>query len=275
VYALAPGATAPREIAAVRARHPAYMHSFAMTERYVVLVEFPLVVDPLRLATSGRPFIENYRWEPARGTTFLVIDRRTGELRARAAGPPCFAFHHVNAFEDSGQLVIDMCAYDDASIVQSFYLDRLRAGEDVPSPELRRFRVPLDGGELSSERLADEALELPRIDYRSCNGRPYRFVYGAGARTAGDFLNQLVKVDIDESRTHTWYEPGSYPGEPVFVPAPRQASEDDGVILSVVLDARRESSFLLALDARSFEEVARVQAPLRIPFGFHGSFFRD
>jgi carotenoid cleavage dioxygenase-like enzyme len=28
------------------------------------------------------------------------------------------------------------------------------------------------------------------------------------------------------------------------------------------------------LDAVSFEELARAQAPLRIPFGFHGSFFR-
>jgi carotenoid cleavage dioxygenase-like enzyme len=59
----------------------------------------------------------------------------------------------------------------------------------------------------------------------------------------------------------------------VFVPAPDQKAEDHGAILSVVLDSERESSFLLVLDAHTFEEVARAQAPLRIPFGFHGSFF--
>jgi beta,beta-carotene 9',10'-dioxygenase len=42
----------------------------------------------------------------------------------------------------------------------------------------------------------------------------------------------------------------------------------------VVLDAAEERSFLLVLDARSFEELARVEAPQRIPFGFHGQFFR-
>src|SRR5581483_6972361 len=103
-------------------RRPAYMHSFALTERYVVLVEFPFVVNPLSLALSGRPFIENYRWEPQRGTVFNVVDRRDGSLRARVGGPAFFAFHHVNAFEDGEQLSIDVCAYPDASVVQALYL---------------------------------------------------------------------------------------------------------------------------------------------------------
>src|SRR5690606_34320867 len=37
---------------------PAYMHSFGMTEHHLILTEFPLVVDPLRLKFGGRPFIE-------------------------------------------------------------------------------------------------------------------------------------------------------------------------------------------------------------------------
>jgi carotenoid cleavage dioxygenase-like enzyme len=249
------------------------MHSFALTERYVVLVEFPLVVNPPRLALSGRPFIENYRWEPERGTSFLVIDRQDGSVRARVAGPAFFAFHHVNAFEDGEQLVIDMAAYEDASIVQALYLDRLRDGIAPPSPELRRYRVPLGGGDATSEHIGEASLELPRIDYRARNTRRYRFVYGTGPRQAGDFMNQLVKVDIESGERRTWSEDGCYPGEPVFVPAPGQRREDDGVIVSVVLDARREGSFLLVLDAASFEQLARAQAPIRIPFGFHGSFF--
>jgi carotenoid cleavage dioxygenase-like enzyme len=273
VYALAPGSKQPRQIAAVRVNRPAYMHSFAITERYVVLVEFPLVVVPIELAVSGRPFIENYRWEPKRGTRFTVIDLGTGKVRARVDGPAFFSFHHINAFEDGDELVIDLCAYEDASIIQALYLDRLRAGEPVPTATPWRYCVPLNGGEASGVQLADVAMELPRIDYRKRNARPYRYVYGAGARGDRDFLNQLVKVDVEDGSVSSWSEPGSYPGEPVFVPAPDQKAEDDGAILSVVLDSERESSFLLVFDAHTFQEVARAQAPLRIPFGFHGSFF--
>ena len=51
-------------------------------------------------------------------------------------------------------------------------------------------------------------------------------------------------------------------------------AEDGGVVLSVVLDATAGRSFLLVLDAGSFEELARADAPHHIPFGFHGQYLR-
>jgi carotenoid cleavage dioxygenase-like enzyme len=82
----------------------------------------------------------------------------------------------------------------------------------------------------------------------------------------------VVKVDVRERRARVWFEDGCYPGEPVFVPAPGAKGEDDGVVLSVVLDANRSTSFLLILAAGSFEEAARAEVPHHIPFGFHGQF---
>ena len=46
------------------------------------------------------------------------------------------------------------------------------------------------------------------------------------------------------------------------------------MILSVVLDTRAGRSFLLVLDAGSFGELARAEAPHHIPFGFHGQYLR-
>ncbi len=56
---------------------------------------------------------------------------------------------------------------------------------------------------------------------------------------------------------------------------PGNDAEDGGVILSVVLDAATRRSFLLVLDAGSFEELARAEAPHHIPFGFHGEYLRS
>ena len=50
---------------------------------------------------------------------------------------------------------------------------------------------------------------------------------------------------------------GCYPGEPVFVAARDAREEDDGLILSEVLDAQEGRSFLLVLDALTWEERAR------------------
>jgi len=274
VYGVPAGSSRRREIARLPVREPAYMHSFGMSERYIVLTEQPLVVNPFQLAFSGRPFIDNYRWEPERGTRFLVIDRHSGDLRGIYEGDPFFCFHHVNAFERDDALVVDLVAFEDPSIIGLLEVERLREGsERIPPAELRRCRIDLDGDRVRYEQLADPNLELPRINYRQVNGRDYRYVYAA-ADTAGEWLDELVKVDVTSGETAHWSEDGCYPGEPVFVAGPERSAEDDGVVLSVVLDAAAGRSFLVVLDAASFEELARAEAPHHIPFGFHGQFFR-
>jgi carotenoid cleavage dioxygenase-like enzyme len=230
------------------------------------------VVDPLRLALSGRPYIENYRWKPERGTRFTLVDRVTGEATTGFATDACFAFHHVNAFERDGEVVVDVCVYPDAGIVEDLYLERLRTGKPISRAALTRFRLKLGDRSVHSERLAED-IELPRINYRRCNERPYRYVWGNGTGPSG-WLERIVKADTTEGSLLSWSESGCFPGEPVFVARPQAEREDDGVLLSVVLDADAGRSLLLVLDAADLSELARAQVPHHIPFSFHGQFVR-
>ncbi|HET7210583.1 MAG TPA: carotenoid oxygenase family protein, partial [Methyloceanibacter sp.] len=52
-----------QQIAEIAVARPAYMNSFGMSEDHLILTEFPLVVNPIDLRLSGKPFIQNYRWE--------------------------------------------------------------------------------------------------------------------------------------------------------------------------------------------------------------------
>ncbi|WP_308258699.1 carotenoid oxygenase family protein [Saccharothrix obliqua] len=261
-------------VAELPADRPGYLHSFAVTERHVVLAVFPFVVNPLSFLLRGKPFIENYRWRPELGTRFVVFRQDDGAVVADARAEPFFAFHHINAYDRDDGVVVDICSYPDAGVVDALYLDRVRAGGDLPLAFPTRYEVDLGGAAVRVTRLAGEALELPRIAYRDHNGRDYGVAYGVGARggSGRDFLNQLVKLDVRTGTTRTWHEPGRYPGEPVFVPAPDARGEDDGVVLSVVLDAAAQRSSLLVLDAARFTELARAEVPHAIPFGFHGQY---
>ncbi len=270
-FALAPDGSRPRIIGSHPVREPAYMHSFGLTERWLVLAEFPFVVNPLALALSGRPYIENYRWKPTRGTRFTLIDRRTGETRGGFETDACFAFHHVNAYDSGGEVVLDICTYPDPGVIEDLYLERLRAGKPVRQATLTRFRLDLDDGSVTSQRLSDADLELPRINYGRCNERVHTYVWGAGVGPSG-WLESVVKVDTRCGTAAHWTEPGCYAGEPVFVARPDAEDEDDGVLLSVVLDAAAGRSFLLALDAADLTELARAEVPHHIPYGFHGQF---
>jgi carotenoid cleavage dioxygenase-like enzyme len=82
-----------------------------------------------------------------------------------------------------------------------------------------------------------------------------------------------VKVDAEKGAATEWFD-GVYVEEPIFVPAPDATGEDEGVVLATALDPGAERSFLLVLDAESFEERARAWLPHYLPFGFHGRFYR-
>ena len=66
---------------------------------------------------------------------------------------------------------------------------------------------------------------------------------------------------------------GRVPGEPVFVPAHPEAAEDEGWILTYVYDGARDASDLVVIDAAALEAgpIAAVHLPVRVPYGFHGS----
>ncbi|MBN1371403.1 MAG: carotenoid oxygenase family protein [Anaerolineaceae bacterium] len=278
IYRIHPSGSTQR-IGSVPVMNPAYLHSFGMSHKYIILAEFPLVVNPIHLLLWLKPYIENFRWEPARGTPFTVVNRHTGEIAGRFECDSFFAFHHVNAFEKGGELVIDLVGYDDASIIQSYYLNRLSdEHNELPAGTLRRYRLPLNQkrGRVRSEVLSDAFMELPRFDYERLNmDSSYRYVYASSINPdqRSGFYNQVVKIDVTNGRQQTWHQAGCYPGEPVFVGRPGRSAEDDGVILSVILDSIKGNSFLLALDAHTFTEIGRAEVPHPILFGYHGEFF--
>ncbi|MFI5344291.1 MAG: carotenoid oxygenase family protein, partial [Chlamydiales bacterium] len=80
LYRIKDGSSQREVIAKIPVQEPAYMHSFAVTENYVVFTEFPLIVNPQTLLSNEQSFIKNFRWEPQRGTQFLLVNRHDGQL---------------------------------------------------------------------------------------------------------------------------------------------------------------------------------------------------
>jgi carotenoid cleavage dioxygenase-like enzyme len=149
IYKMPAGSLARELITSVEVKRPGYMHSFAVTPRYVILLEWPLTVNPLKLAASpltGKPFIDNYRWDGDADSRLLVIERQTGKLRHETAAPTGFAFHQVNAWEEGDDIVVDLCLYDDAGIIECCRLAHLRDPDTTfPTAKLTRLRIQPGG----------------------------------------------------------------------------------------------------------------------------------
>jgi carotenoid cleavage dioxygenase-like enzyme len=277
VWSIADGSTAQRLLASVPADPPCYMHSFGMSERYLVFAEFPVVIDPDEFLRPDTAFLECFRWQPERGTRFVVVDKAGGAVVRTCQAEAFFAFHHVNAFERGSEIVVDITATPTpyGTVLglppSPDQLDIQRQGN-----QLRRYTLPLTGpAEAEYEVVSEACIELPRINTERCGARDYRYVYGLGRSPSGRNMNAVTKADLHSGAVTIWHQSGCFPGEPVFVPAPGAAAEDDGVVLAGVLDMRRGTSFLLALDGSSFAELARAEVPHHIPSDLHGQFYAD
>jgi beta,beta-carotene 9',10'-dioxygenase len=269
---LAPGARRRDLLGVITAAEPSYHHTFGLSRRFIVLTEWPFVVQPLRIVLGDSTILGSYRWKPELGLRIRLLERASGRVLGPFTSDACFGFHHVNAYDDGDALVFDVAVDDGPQVFEELLLERLRDHGSASFPRLRRFRVDLAAGRATHQPLGEGAFDFPVIDERF-RSTPPAAVFGCGvadARPEG-MLNQIVRRTLPAGTQRVWRLDGCYPGEPVFVPRPG-GSRDEGVLLSVVLDAGRGHSFLAVLDATTLEQLARIDLPQVVPFGFHGSF---
>ncbi|MFW6434765.1 MAG: carotenoid oxygenase family protein, partial [Halovenus sp.] len=251
---------------------PAYVHSIAVSQDHVVLVETPLRINIRRsLSPFTEGFFELLEWNEEIDTRLYVVDRDTGQIRTRPSVDPFFTFHTINAYDDGGTVVVDLVAFEDDTIVDALSLERLATEgfSAAPPGRLVRLRIAPDGT-VSREQLYDGGIELPTVP-RDLQTVDYRYAYGQATDREG--ANGLVKVDTERGQASEWWQTDLYVEEPWMIQHPAAEREDEGVVLAPALDVSTERSLLLVLDARTLDELARAPVPHHNPFGFHGRFF--
>jgi len=141
-----------------------------------------------------------------------------------------------------------------------------------------RFNIPLDkpGSKIHPETIGKaKGMEFPTISYDLHNGKPYQFMYGVWMSSGNAaYYDGLIKQDMQSGNYTTWTMPNQYPGEPIFVPDPDGLAEDDGVVMTNVLDTAKNETYLLILDAKTMTRVAHAgPTPHHIPHGYHGRYY--
>jgi all-trans-8'-apo-beta-carotenal 15,15'-oxygenase len=65
-----------------------------------------------------------------------------------------------------------------------------------------------------------------------------------------------------------------YAGEPIFIPTRADGEEDDGVVVTLVFDAKANRTDIVALDARDVAARPLFTARLKhhVPYSLHGYF---
>ena len=261
-----------RRLCAVPSPRLGYMHSFSVTPRWVVIVEGPFTAYPRSLSSSRHPYLRNYVWDAGRGSRILVVDRGTGALKTTLSTRPLFALHHINAWDDGDQIIVDLAAYADPSILDSLAFDHgaVPAG-DFPAPLATRLVIDLEHKRVICSPLKCPPGEFCMVDARF-SMRPHTILFAAGPTRRGEPIDRLCRSDVTTGRFIEWSSDNCFPGAPIFVPTTADSPEGEGWLLTIVLDVLAKRSFALILDAATMTEQARAWLPCALPFGLHALF---
>ncbi|KAG0251469.1 hypothetical protein DFQ27_008730 [Actinomortierella ambigua] len=295
-------------LAEIKSPRPTYMHSFALTKRYVVVCHWQCDFKAWGLSVLwyGNAWESFAAHNPNLKCQFYVVDRHRGRHVATFEADPYYAFHTINAWDEDDDVVIDIAAYKDHTVIGDYFVDNLRDPKGKPPQQavLRRYRLrevsrhakvsktnrekgqPPTPAPAAVDFELDEAnnFELPTMNPTRYL-RPYRYTYGVNrsGKTPSLIYDRLIRVDLDQIKRagknsqaayKYWMEDQCTPSEPVFVPAPDATDEGQGVLLSIVLNGRTRTGFLLILDAMTMNEIARadMQDGHISPHNFHGVF---
>ncbi|WMV42552.1 hypothetical protein MTR67_035937 [Solanum verrucosum] len=263
---------------------PGWVHSFPVTENYVIVPEMSLRYCAQNLLKAEPTPLYKFEWHPDSKAFVHVMCKASGNIVASVEVPLYVTFHFINGYEEKDEdgrvtaVIADCCEHSaDTTILDKLRLENLRSfnGKDVlPDARVGRFRIPLDGspyGEL--EAALDPNEHGKGMDMCSINpaylGKKYRYAYACGAKRPCNFPNTLTKIDLFDKKAKNWYDEGAVPSEPFFVARPGATEEDDGVVISMISDKNGEG-YALILDGSTFEEIARAKFPYGLPYGLHG-----
>jgi all-trans-8'-apo-beta-carotenal 15,15'-oxygenase len=253
----------------------AFIHDFAITPNYCLFFQNPVRFNPLPFILGWRGAGECVTFQPGEPTRIAVIPRHSNAPAQILETRSGFVFHHANAFEQDGKIIIDSICYEDFPEVEPESDFRDVDFEALAPGQLWRFTLDLEQHSVERQLLEGRCCEFPSL-HPGRVGRPYRYLFMGAAHnpTGNEPLQALLKLDLTTGNRQLWSAaPAGYVSEPIFVPHPDASREDEGWVLALVYDSSRHRSDVVILDGRDFEKepIARLHLKHHIPYGLHGS----
>lgn len=275
-------------VASTRAELPAptFTHDFAVTPGFFVVLENRISVDPLRLLRwkLGGDTILSMLRASDRPSRALLVPRDGGAARLIDLQAPTYTFHHANAWEEDGRVVLVSCVFDHIRFGAEFGYKGpdapLDPGVRTAAQAQRLTRITIDPGRgtgreiVTREVLGPYAVDFPRV-HPARDGQRTAYLVGATTSAPGlpDPFDSVARVDLESGAT-ALYTPA--PGQ-VFIGEPLLVPQEDGAELVLVMaydgsQGGRSTLLILESDRLAQGPVAQVELPALLPYGFHGYF---
>jgi carotenoid cleavage dioxygenase len=254
--------------------HFALIHTFFLTENWVVIPVVPLDTD-IQRGMRGGPMTA---WNTGRPTKIAILPREgTADDVRWFEFDPRHMFHECNAWEENGQIIADVAAANGTALFPDQDGNWLTHADTKMS--LRRWTIDIAGASMKEETLNDRDIQFPRPDDRMM-ARKTRHAYGnmnlysVDGRVDG--MDAVLHFDTASGKEDFYhFGPGSAAGELVVAPRVGATHEADGYAMTLVHRANSPTSELAIFAATDIAAgpIATVRIPFRVPSGFHCNYY--
>ncbi len=251
---------------------PRLPHDMAFTQNYVILNDLPVFWDAKLLERN----IHAVRFHEGIPSRFAIVPRNGGEVRWFEAAPT-YVLHWLNAYEEGDEIVLDGYFQEEPTPQPHAHaqpgFEHMMAYLDEHSfkSKLHRWRFNLKDGSTTEEQLDDRVMEFGMINAKY-GGRPYRYGYSTLSKPGWFLFTGFVKTDL-ETRISTEYRlpEGVYASEAPFAPRIGAVDEDDGYLVSFLIDENNGTSECVLLDAKDITKgpICRIALPHKLCSGTH------
>lgn len=252
------------------------IHDFGISPEFAIFYVSPYVLDAAALLHEGASVREALAWKPELGSRLLIVRRsdfaRVGEVPLGER----YCLHMINAFEQNGDLVVDVIeldrpVYDQYEVIPDLFKDVARG---------RPVRMRVDPAAANGPRLLerielayDRAPDFPSLASEDAL-RPYEKFWMLGISSTGmpgrKFFDELVALDWSHGVTGVYRAPRGLH----LASEPLVARRADGsvFILCLAFDAGRSATEALLFSGTDVARgpTARWRLPHAVPPMFHG-----
>jgi carotenoid cleavage dioxygenase len=253
---------------------PRLPHDMAFTANYSILNDLPVFWDEELLKRN----VHAVREHRGMSSRFAVIPRfgNPEDIRWFEADPT-YILHFLNAYEDGDEIVMD--GYFQEKPTPRPLADAPAGYEHMMGfldehsflSKLHRWRFNLKTGETREHHLDDRVLEFGMFNQRYA-GKPYRYAYSTFTKPGWFLFKGFVKHDLETGQSWSLTLPeGQYASEAPFVPRINATDEDDGYLVSFIINEAAGTSECVLIDCKRFEDgpVVRIALPHKISSGTH------
>jgi carotenoid cleavage dioxygenase len=252
---------------------PRLPHDMAITKNWSILNDMPLFWVEELLARN----IHAARLHEGVPTRFALIPRHGQPQDIRwFEAEPTYVLHWTNAWEEGDEVVLE--GYHQAKpmpdpLEEMGRYSHMMAYVDEHSfqSRLHRWRFNLRTGATREERLSERIVEFGMINPRYAM-RKSRYVWSTTTRPGWFLFNGYVRHDTATGEEQVCRLPeGIYASESPMIPKKGATSEEDGYLVTFLIDENTSTSECAILDAGDVTKgpICRLALPHKICSGTH------